>query len=286
MKLSNPIVGCMRWGQWGNKFTTDMYADYINRCIALGLTSFDHADIYGDYTTEAEFGKALHLSSAIRSKIQLITKCGIKMKSPNRPLHLIKSYDASKAHIVSSVEQSLKNFHTDYIDVLLIHRPDFLMIPEQIASAVQQLKQSGKILSFGVSNFLPHQLELLRKHVDIAFNQIQISPYYLDHFFNGTIDYCYQHQIKMMAWGVFASERNHQQLNQIHLTLQLLAERYNTSITSIIASFIYKHPAQIIPIIGSTNWARIQATQEAKRINLSNEDWYNILSTGMGKEVD
>ena len=151
----------MNWGQWGEKFSTARYQKMIEECIDAGISTFDHADIYGSYTTEAEFGKALKQIPSVRKNIQLITKCGIKMISDERPDHLIKSYDTSAKHILQSVEQSLKNLTTDYLDILLIHRPDPLMHPDEIAEVFTKLKNRERcyILEF------------------------QILPYYKQHYF-------------------------------------------------------------------------------------------------------
>ena len=151
--FTTPVAGCMRWGIWGAGFNTNEFLRIINECVEHGITSFDHADIYGDYTTESDFGDALKASPSLRQQIQLITKCGIQLVTPNRSHHNIKSYNTSKEHIVESAENSLRNFHTDYIDLFLIHRPDPLMNPEEVAEAIARLKQQGKILHFGVSNF-------------------------------------------------------------------------------------------------------------------------------------
>ena len=136
-----PIVGFMRWGVWGENFTTSQYEQIINQCLEIGLDIFDHADIYGHYTTEADFGHALKGNTSLRSKIKIITKCGINMLTPNRPHHTIKSYDTSAAHITKSVEQSLQNFHTDYIDTLLIHRPDLLIDVAEVAATMAAVQQ-------------------------------------------------------------------------------------------------------------------------------------------------
>ena len=146
----SPIAGCMRWGKWGANFTTYDYEHIINQCVENGITAFDHADIYGDYTTEADFGEAIKHKHELRSKIKIITKCGIQLVCENRPLHQIKSYNTSKEYIINSVEKSLKNFHTDYLDVLLIHRPSPLLNPVEVAEAITTLKQQGKILQFEI----------------------------------------------------------------------------------------------------------------------------------------
>ncbi|MEN9600348.1 MAG: hypothetical protein RL596_2672 [Bacteroidota bacterium] len=168
--IGNPIAGCMRWGKWGAGFDTAAYRYLIEQCLAAGIRSFDHADIYGDYTTEEEFGAALKEDKTLRSQLKLITKCGIQMVTDNRPQHTIKSYHTGKKHILQSVENSLTNFGTDYIDVLLIHRPDPLLNPAEVAEAIQLLKQQGKVIEFGVSNFLPHQVNMLKQFVEIKYN--------------------------------------------------------------------------------------------------------------------
>ncbi|MFM7357279.1 MAG: aldo/keto reductase, partial [Sediminibacterium sp.] len=158
IQMPGPVAGCMRWGSWGARFTQSDYRNMMDACMDAGITAFDHADIYGDYTTEEEFGEALRSAPFDRSKMQLISKCGIRMITPNRPAHQIKSYDTSAQHIIESVERSLKNLATDYLDLLLIHRPDPLLQPDEVAAAVIRLQDAGKIRSFGVSNFLPHQM--------------------------------------------------------------------------------------------------------------------------------
>src|SRR5688572_29183186 len=169
LQLSPVIAGCMKWGEWGAKFSTPQYLRLIEECIAAGITTFDHADIYGDYTVEEEFGKALREKPSLRGQIQLITKCGIRRFTPNRPAHRINSYDTSKKHIFHSVDSSLKLFHTDHLDLLLIHRPDPLMDADEIAGAFTQLKNQGKVLHFGVSNFTVSQLQMIHAAFPVEF---------------------------------------------------------------------------------------------------------------------
>ena len=172
LQLSPVIAGCMKWGQWGVKYSTPQYLNLIEECIAGKITSFDHADIYGDYTVEEEFGNALKQRSSLRQQMQLITKCGIRRFTPNRPEHKIHSYDTSKEHIIRSAERSLKNLNTDFIDLLFIHRPDPLMDPHEIAEAFAQLKKAGKVLHFGVSNFTPSQMDMMMTAFTIKFSPI------------------------------------------------------------------------------------------------------------------
>ena len=155
--FSRIVWGVMKWGCWGANLGSQEMLRLMEEGIELGVTTFDHADIYGDYTTEHEFGAALALRPGLREQIQIVTKCGICMKSKNRPEHSVKSYNVSRGHIVASVERSLKNLQTTYIDLLLIHRPSPLLDPEAVAEAFSALKRDGKVLDFGVSNFSPAQ---------------------------------------------------------------------------------------------------------------------------------
>lgn len=279
----------MRWGKWGAGFTTTDYLMIIEECLHNGITSFDHADIYGDYTTEAEFGAALKYTPSLREQIQLITKCGIQIASPNRPLHQIKSYNTSKEYIVASTEQSLRNFHTDYLDVLLIHRPDPLLDPEEVADAITTLKQQGKILHFGVSNFLPHQVDVLQKCIHVEFNQLEVSILHLPPFINGMLDHCLQHNIVPMAWaplgGGLLNDDTHPRYRSIAATASELAAKYLTGINQILIAFLLSHPSKIVPVVGTTKIERLLQAKEASNINLEREDWFKLYIASLGEDV-
>jgi predicted oxidoreductase len=283
-----PIVGCMRWGVWGENFTTVQYEQIINQCLAIGLDIFDHADIYGHYTTEADFGHALKGNTSLRNQIKIITKCGINMLTPNRPHHAIKSYDTSAAHITKSVEQSLQNFHTDYIDTLLIHRPDILMHVEEIAATITTLKTAGKIKSFGVSNFTTIQVALLNKFIPIEHHQVEISLTNLNAFDNGVLDQCQLENIEAQSWspmgnGIFTEKT--EQHTRILSEAENLAKTYEYSVNQVLLAFLYAHPSQIVPVIGTTKFERIQEAKKAMEIELSREDFYKLWTASTGKEV-
>ena len=284
----NPIIGCMRWGVWGENFSTAQYDTIINQCLEIGLTEFDHADIYGHYTTEADFGNALKNNSSLRGKMQLITKTGIQMLTPNRPQHAIKSYNTSAKHIKESVETSLKNLHTDYIDTLLIHRPDILLNPIEVADCIATLKKEGKIKSFGVSNFTTSQVELLSKHTSIEHHQVEISITNLNAFNDGTLDQCQLKNISAQAWspwgnGLFTdkTEKNIRILS----TAEKLAAQYETGVNEILLAFLYAHSASIVPVIGTTQFERIKQAKAAMQINLAREDFYKLWCASTGVEV-
>ena len=286
---SLPIAGCMRWGLWGAHFSTNEYFTLINECLQQDITCFDHADIYGGYTTEAEFGKALRLDASIRCKMQIVTKCGICMMDENRPSHQIKSYDTTAAHIISSAENSLKNFDTDYIDLFLIHRPSPLLNPHEIAEAIEQLKKAGKILHFGVSNFLPHQVNMLNKFIKVEYNQTEISILNLPPFTNGILDNCLENVITPMAWaplggGIFTDD-SHPRFRAIVKEGEALAAKYSTGINQILIAWLLNHPSFIIPVVGTTKIERLIQAKEAFRIKLSQQDWFRLYTASLGEDV-
>lgn len=283
-----PIVGCMRWGTWGANFTTGQYQQMIEQCIEIGLDEFDHADIYGDYTTEAEFGAVLKGNSSLRNKMKLITKCGIKMISPNRPLHPIKSYDTSSQHIKTSIETSLKNLNTDCIDTLLIHRPDTLMDPHEIAETITTLKQEGKIKHFGVSNFTTAQVELIHSFVKVEQHQVEISTTNLSAYHNGVLEQAQLKGIEIQSWSPLGNglfDIKTEAHKRILDTAEQLSFIHNTSVSSILLAFLYMHPAKIIPIMGTTKIERLIEAKGAMEINLSRTEFYQLWTAATGEEV-
>jgi len=290
LQLSPVIAGCMKWGQWGVKYSTAQYLQLIEDCINNKITSFDHADIYGDYTVEEEFGNALKQKPHLRQQMQLITKCGIRRFTSNRPEHKIHSYDTSKQHIISSAERSLKNLTTDFIDLLFIHRPDPLMDPHEIAEAFHQLKKDGKVLHFGVSNFTPSQMEMMAKVWEVEFNQLEISVIHLDPFHDGSLDKCIEYSIRPMAWGPLGSGKLHagepdERSSRIVAVAKLLAEKYKATVDQILLAFVFKHPSRIIPVIGSTKIERLRSAYDAAQINIEREEWFMLWRASKGHEI-
>ncbi|MBX9785075.1 MAG: aldo/keto reductase [Chitinophagaceae bacterium] len=290
MNISKVIAGVMKWGIWGSKFDTPAYEQIIKESIAPGVTTFDHADIYGDYTTEEEFGNVLRKEPSLRQQMQLITKCGIRRPCSTRPQFKIKSYDTSFKHIIESAETSLENLGTDYIDVLLIHRPDFMMHADEIAEAFAQLKQQGKVLHFGVSNFTPSQVSLLNSRVKVEVNQIQASVLYLQPFIDGTLDQCQELGIMPMAWsplggGNIFGQTDDERILRIMAVAQMLSAKYNSSPDIILLSWLLQHPSKILPVLGTSKTARIKAALNATELKLEREEWYMLWRASAGKEV-
>ncbi len=262
---------------------------FVQSLLEMGVTTFDHADIYGDYSCEAEFGKVLKQHPGLRDNMQLVTKCGIKLRSDKFPGTGMNHYDTTYDHIVSSVERSLHNLHTEHIDLLLIHRPDPLMDPAEIARAFFHLKSSGKVLNFGVSNFNPLQYEALNKHFarKLVTNQVEYSPFCLEHFHNGNMDFFMQEGIHPMAWSPVAQGRLFNPVDDKGKRLadvlwEIAAECSLKDIAPLIYAWILYHPAGVIPIVGSGRIERVKDAVDALQIKLSREQWYRIYIASTG----
>ncbi|HYD92278.1 MAG TPA: aldo/keto reductase [Flavobacterium sp.] len=285
IKLSPLIAGTMNWGIWQANFTTQQMADMIHRCLEMGITTFDHADIYGGYTTEAEFGMAFAESGISRESIQLISKCGIQHTLGNRT-NKVKHYDYSKEYIIWSAENSLRFLHTDYLDLLLLHRPSPLMQADEVAEAAEKLKKEGKILHLGLSNFTNTQSDLIRSRTDVYCNQIEFSATHFEPMLDGSLDYMQTHSIKPLAWSpmgcVFKKDEQAARLKQL---LELLEEKYSATADVILLAWIMRHPAGIIPVTGSTNANRLKNQMSGTQLSLELEDWFAIWTESMGNKV-
>jgi len=289
--LSRIVAGTMTWGEWGADYSAPRMAEVISHCLDLGITSFDHADIYGHYSTEETFGQALSsLGTSVRAQIQLVTKCGIRLTTNRRPQNQLKSYDTSKQYIIASAEQSLKNLQTDYLDLFLIHRPDPLLEPQEVAAAFAQLKASGKVRAFGVSNFTPSQFTLLNKYTPLVTNQIECNPLRTDVLFDGTTDQSMQLQLHPMVWSplggtkYFSGEGT--SVLRLRDTVKRLAKKYGDVTEDVILlSWLLQHPSQPIPVVGTTKEHRLTGIIQALEITLERQDWFAVLEAGRGFEV-
>lgn len=280
------IAGTMTWGAWGRNFSTTEIAQLIEESVEVGLTSFDHADIYGGYTTEQAFGKGFVESNISREQVRHISKCGIQYPSEKRPLN-VKHYDYSKKHIIASVENSLKNLQTDYLDLLLLHRPSPLMDVNEIAAAFQSLSKEGKVKSFGVSNFSPSQLQVLQKEVVLDWNQIECSLSRTTAMFDGTLDYHQTHGIGTMAWsplGTYFKEESSAG-KRVKKLLINLCQKYSLSEDQLLLVWLLQHPAKIYPVVGTTRIERLKAAKEATTVELDVQDWFLLLEAQKGEKV-
>jgi len=290
LKMSRLALGFWRLKEWG--MSTGQLLRFIETLLDEGITTFDHADIYGNYSCEALFGKALKLKPACRQKMQIVSKCGIKLVSSKYPERKINHYDTSYNHIIQSVEQSLKNLHTGYIDLLLIHRPDPLMDPAETARAFEELHRSGKVLHFGVSNFTFADFEMLQAYLKLPLvtNQLEISPWQLEHFQNGNLSYCLEKRIHPMAWSPLAGGKllnpEDEKSRRIYNKLVQIAKRKEIeNLSPLIISWLLKHPSGIIPILGTGKISRIKELQKAIEVHLSTEEWFEIYVAGQGHRM-
>lgn len=286
MKFSPIIIGTMRWGIWGANHSIKNVQKLIETSLTEELTTFDHADLYGDYTTEKLFGDAFSEMKIKREDVQFISKCGIEMPCENRNFK-IKSYNYSKEHILNSVQNSLENLKTDYLDLLLLHRPSPLINPEEIAEVFDSLREQKKVRHFGVSNFSPSQFNLMNDAFPIITNQVEISINNVNAFYDGTLDQMMLQKLQPMAWSVMGnyfsvdSEEN----KRIKEVLKELCIQYNATENQILLAFLLKHPAKILPVIGTSQIDTIKKFKEALSIDLDREDWFKLLEAKKGNEV-
>lgn len=285
MPFSKIISGVMTWGVWGKSLSENQMIELINSCVENNITTFDHADIYGGYTTEASFGKAFLNSNINREKIQLISKCGIQHTESRN--NKVKHYNYSSAYIIWSVENSLKNLKTDYLDALLLHRPSPLMQTDEIAEAIDSLKTEGKIKIFGISNFTPIQTELINQKIKVEFNQIQFSATHLEPMLDGSLDFMQIHKIAPMSWNPLGSifKEKNEQTQRLIVLLTILESKYNVSIDVLLLAWIMQHPSGVLPVIGTTNVERIKNVTKSISLKLELEDWFAIWSESIGMKV-
>jgi len=287
LKVPTLAVGCMRIGD----LEKSEIATYIDNALALGANFFDHADIYGNGECESLFAEVIDMKPSIREKIMLQSKSGIV---PG------KRFDFSKEYILESVDEILKRLRTDYLDVYLLHRPDALVEPEEVAKAFDELATSGKVRHFGVSNQNPMQMQLLQKYVEqpIVANQLQFSPTNATMVQTGievnmmtdgaisrdghVLDFCRLSDITVQVWspfqygffeGVFLGSDKYKELNAI---IDQLAEKYNVSNSAIVVAWILRHPANMQPVIGTTNQKRFTDICKACEVSLTRQEWYDI----------
>ncbi|WP_087024383.1 aldo/keto reductase [Thaumasiovibrio subtropicus] len=280
------------WRQMAWNMSPQALLTFIEQHLELGITTVDHADIYGDHQCEAAFGKALALSPSLRDQLEIVTKADIRI--PSSPIGQVRTahYDTSAAHLRESVENSLKHFHTDHLDVLLIHRPDFLMNADEVAREFESLKQSGKVRHFGVSNFTPSQFELLQSRLDDALitNQVEFNPVNMGVLEDGTFDQLQMHRVKPMIWSclaggaIFAKETA--QTQRLYDTLATIGEELGgVGIDQVIFAWILKMPVNPLPILGTSNIERVKDAVNALSLTLTHEQWYRIWVASKGHGV-
>ena len=285
-EFSRFVMGYWRLMDWN--MSPVQLADFIEEHLDLGITTVDHADIYGGYQCEAAFGEALKRAPALRERMEIVTKCGIATTA--KPEHALGHYITDSAHIVKSAEQSLVNLATDRIDLLLIHRPDPLMDADEVAEAFLALHQSGKVRHFGVSNFTPAQFALLQSRLPftLATNQVEISPVHQPLLLDGTLDQLQQLRIRPMAWSCLGGGRlfNDEAFQPLRNELETVARELNAeSIEQVVYAWILCLPSKPLPIIGSGKIERVRAALVAEELDMTRQQWFRIRKAALGYDV-
>ncbi|AIV07373.1 MULTISPECIES: aldo/keto reductase [Vibrio] len=289
-EFSELVQGYWRAVDWG--MTAQERLSFLKQHIELGITTVDHADIYGNYECEALFGEALALDKSVREQIQIVTKCDINLCGDKTPERKINHYDTSAAHIYQSVNNSLERLNVDEIDVLLIHRPDVLMDADEVAEAFSELHKVGKVKHFGVSNFTPRQFELLQSRLSkpLVTNQVEINPLNFEVAHDGTLDQMQTLRVRPMAWSclgggsIFTGDT--EQAVRVRNELEMIREEVGAnSIDEVIYAWVRRLPSKPMPIIGSGKIERVHSAVNALNIELTREQWYRVWVASKGHGV-
>lgn len=287
IELSRLVYGMWRLGDDADTSPAHVQAK-IEACLAQGITSFDQADIYGGYTAETLLGAALRAAPALRAQMQIITKCDIIAPVGRHSGARVKYYDTSAAHINASVEASLREMAIETIDLLLIHRPDPLMDPLETGAALDALVAAGKVRAVGVSNFRPYDVALLQSGMQSALitNQIELSLMAHQGFTNGDVAYHQQHRQPLMAWSPLAGGQLLSQADtKLRDRLAAIGAEHGTDWSAVAVAWLLRHPAQILPVMGTNSLARIASLSDATKIAMDRQTWFELYSLALGREV-
>jgi predicted oxidoreductase len=285
--LSPVVAGAWRLAEW--QWTPQQRLAWIEGNLDIGVTSFDHADIYGGYAVEGLFGEALALAPSLRERLQLISKCGIKLVAPARPEHRLKHYDSSAAQIAASVDASLRSLRTDRLDLLLIHRPDPLMDADEVARTFESLRTAGKVRHFGVSNFTPGQFELLASRFPLATNQIELHPLQRAPLTDGTLDQLQRLRIRPMIWSPLAGGAllagGGETERRVQAALGHIGARLGVSAATVAFAWLLRHPSRPLPVAGSRRIEALREAVAALPLRLDAQDWTEVWQAAAGHEV-
>jgi predicted oxidoreductase len=262
----------------------------INTCLDIGVTTFDHADIYGNYSCEKLFGEALRLDAGLKNKIQIVTKCDIKLISDQYPERRVKHYDTSAAHLRASVDASLARLGVDVIDVLLLHRPDPFMNAQETGACLDEMVHAGKIRAAGVSNFLPADWALLQAHMQtpLVTNQFEISLLCTKAFSDGSLAQAQQLKAPPMAWSPLAGGALFGQSAaalRLKPALERIGRDQGVAVDAVAVAWLLAHPARILPVLGTNDLGRIAKLGDALKVQLDRETWFELLELANGREV-
>ena len=260
----------------------------IEACLAQGITTFDEADIYGDYESESLFGAALKAAPSLKGQIEVVTKCDIMLVSRKFPARRVKHYDTSAAHITASVDTSLKRMGIERIDLLLIHRPDPFMDHHETGAALDAVVRAGKVRAVGVSNFRPWDWTLLQSAMTtkLATNQIELSLVAHEGFTNGDVAFLQERGLPPMAWSplgggsLFAKSSG-----RLREALTRIGTAQGVDAAAVAVAWLLAHPARILPVTGTNNLSRIRSLSDAVKVEIDRETWFELYTLAMGREV-
>lgn len=286
LPFSAVIAGLWRLASWSLDLPARVR--WIEQALELGITTFDHADIYGEYRAEALFGEALKAAPGLRARLQLVTKCGIRLRSAERPYRL-NHYDSSAGYVRAQVEQSLRNLHTEQLDLVLIHRPDYLMDAAALAETFRTLTGEGKVAHWGVSNHNASQFALLHQHHPLATNQLELSPLAMGALDDGTLDQAQQLGLRPMIWSPLGGGRlfhpDDPQALRVREAMLPIAERLGVSLATLAYAWILRHPSRPYPITGTGRIEGLREAIAALDVRLDAQDWYAIWTASKGHPV-
>ncbi|QPZ90935.1 aldo/keto reductase [Thioclava electrotropha] len=259
----------------------------IDACLAQGITTFDHADIYGGYTAEGVFGAAMREDPSLRDQMEIVTKCDIIVSAGRHSHRKVKHYDTSRAHVEASVDASLRELATDRIDLLLIHRPDPLMDHHETGAVLDDLVASGKVRAVGVSNFRPWDWELLQSGMKtpLVTNQIEISLGCVSPFTNGDLAFHQRQAQPVMAWSPLGGGALMTGEGRVQAVLDDIAQAQGVDRAAVATAFLLAHPARIIPVMGTNNLERIAKLSDALKVQIDRETWFRLYEAGLGQPV-
>ncbi|MBI1219575.1 MAG: oxidoreductase [Rhodobacteraceae bacterium] len=287
LKLSRLVYGTWRLGDDPDTSPAHVQAK-IEACLAQGITTFDLADVYGGYTVEGLFGAALKAAPGLRAKIEIVTKCDIVVAAGRHAAVRVKHYDTSAAHIRASVEASLRDLGTDRLDLLLIHRPDPLMDHVETGEALDALVAAGKVGAVGVSNFRPWDFTLLQSAMEtrLATNQIELSLLCTEPFTNGDLAFLQERGLAPMAWSPLAGGRLFA-AGQAALRARLaeIGNAFGVDETAVAIAWLLRHPARILPVLGTNRLDRIARMSDALKLAMDRETWFELYTLALGREV-
>jgi len=287
LSLSRLVYGMWRLGDDADTSPAHVQAK-VEACLAQGITTMDQADIYGGYTAEAIFGGALRAAPGLRDQIEIVTKCDIVAPAGRHAAARVKYYDTGAAHITASVEASLRDMATDRIDLLLIHRPDPLMDHLETGAALDALVASGKVRAVGVSNFRPWDFDLLQSGMQtrLVTNQIELSLRAHDGFTNGDVAFHQRHGQPLMAWSPLAGGSLLSGADTpLRDALHRIGAEQGTDWSAVAVAWLLRHPARIIPVMGTNSLDRIAKLSDAYRVEMDRQTWFELYTHALGHEV-